>query len=70
MKTGDRVKITYKGRTVEGRVVLASKNQQSLMLGFDAMLGGYVGTMPVLMDLMEDTYRDLIEGEEVNIVPV
>jgi hypothetical protein len=42
--------------------MLASENSKSLMLQFDAMLGGYVGMMPVLW--VNDHYADLIEGEE------
>jgi hypothetical protein len=35
-KTGDDVLIEYDGRTVEGRVILASPNSVSLMLGFES----------------------------------
>ena len=67
LRTGSRVLITYKGRELEGRVVLASENQQSLMLEFDGMLGGYVGSMPVLFEPGDDGYRDLIEQELVEV---
>ena len=36
------------------------------MLGFDAMLGGFIGMMPVLKDDF-GTYRDLIEAEPVEV---
>lgn len=68
MKTGDRVRITYEGRTVFGHIKLASKNQRSLMLSFEAILGGYVGMMPVL--LSGESYRDLLNMHEVKLDPV
>ncbi len=69
-KQGDRVRITYKGRMVPGVVFLASDNGFSLMLSFQAMLGGYVGTMPVLWDEIEPGgYKDLIEWQPVLIEP-
>jgi hypothetical protein len=65
LRKGSRVLITYKGREVEGWVIVASDNQHSLMLGFDAMLGGFVGMMPVLDN--GDGYRDLVEHEPVEV---
>ena len=64
---GQAVRITYRGKTVDGWIVLASANNRSLALGFDAMLGGWVGKMPVLMDEGHFVYRDLIEGQLVGI---
>lgn len=68
MKTGDLVLIAYEGRKVPGRIVLASQNEASLMLEFEAILGGCVGMMPVLRD-EEGTYRDLINHRPVEIEP-
>jgi hypothetical protein len=51
----DAVEITCDGRTVEGKVIFASSNGLSLMLGFDALLNGHAGMMPVTM-------RDSISG--------
>jgi hypothetical protein len=68
MKTGDPIWIDYEGRTVEGTIMLASDNQLSLMLGFDAMLGGHLGMMPVLRD-GDGVYRSIITGEAVAIAP-
>lgn len=48
--TGDKARVTFDGRTVDAVVILASANGVSLMLAFDAMLGGYVATMPVLYE--------------------
>lgn len=68
MKTGDPVLIGYDGRTVEGTIMLASENELSLMLGFEAMLGGHLGMMPVLRD-DGGVYRSIITGEAVAVVP-
>jgi hypothetical protein len=37
------------------------------MLEFEAILGGHVGMMPVMM--MDGVYRSIITGEAVAIVP-
>jgi hypothetical protein len=66
MKTGDLVTITYDGRTVAGVVKLASGNGASLMLEFEAILGGFVGMMPALRD-DAGTYRDLVFHKPVAI---
>lgn len=47
-KSGERVRITVERRTVEAVVVFASPNGKAMMLAFDAMLVGHVGSMPVL----------------------
>lgn len=57
-KTGERVEIGFAAKTVIGKVLLASSNGRSLMLEFDAMLGGYAGMMPVLEE--GGQFRDLI----------
>ena len=67
-RQGDNVQITYEGRTVDGVVFLASENSRSLILSFQAMLGGYVSSMPVLAD-EDGTYADLITGQPVEIRP-
>jgi hypothetical protein len=65
-KTGDRVRVTFGGRTARGVVELASKNGRSLMLFCeDAMLGGYVERIPVLWTGV--TFTDLIRSEAVEI---
>ena len=65
-KTGDAVEISHNGRTVEGTVILASSNGLSLMLQFEAMLGGHVGMMPVTMTDGENGFS-IIDGTEVVI---
>lgn len=64
-KTGERVRITFAGRTVVGHVVLASPNGRSLFLKFEAILGGHVGGMPALED--DGVFRSLITHEEVKL---
>jgi hypothetical protein len=66
MKTGDPVSIRFGDRTVEGTILLASDNGKSLMLGFEAMLGGHLGMMPVLRD-EAGVYRSIITGEPVAV---
>lgn len=46
--TGDEVVIECDGQRVAGTVLLASPNGKSLVLGFEAILDGHVGMMPVL----------------------
>ena len=47
-KTGDKVRVKHEGREVDGEVMLSSGNGRALVLSFEAILGGHVGTMPVL----------------------
>jgi hypothetical protein len=63
---GDAIEVTCEGRTVEGEVIMASANSLSLMIGFEAMLGGHVGMMPVMM---RDAHNgsSIIDGTEVTI---
>jgi hypothetical protein len=64
---GQAVKITYQGRTEPGVVLLASPNGLALVLEFEAVLGGYVGTMPVLWDERASAFLDLITRCTVRI---
>lgn len=67
LKTGDHVLIGYADRwSVPGIVKLASPNGKSLMLQFEALLGGYAGLMPVLQR-DDGSYRDLLMGKPVHI---
>jgi hypothetical protein len=65
---GDILQVTCKGRTVEATVLLASPNDVSLMLGFEAILEGHVGMMPVLLG-EDGTYRSIANNVEVEIGP-
>ena len=62
--TGETVRITCAGRTLVGEIVFASGNGRSLMLGFEAILEGHVGMMPVLRD-DDSTYRSIMNGVAV-----
>lgn len=65
MKRGDFVWMERGDLRVKAMVVLASENEDSLMLMFDAMFDGYVGMMPVLRE--NGVYRDLMKGEAVKL---
>ena len=65
---GNRVLVTYQGRTVRAYVFTASDNGLSLMLLLDSHLGMYDLLMPVIW--LEDGYTDLLNAQEVNIQPL
>jgi hypothetical protein len=52
--------------TCAGTVLLASANGRSLMLGFDAILLGHVGMMPVLLG-DDGVFRSVATGDEVRL---
>jgi len=62
----DEIEIDSDGRTVDGIVIFASPNGISLMLGFEALLGGHAGIMPVTMRDAA-TGVSIIDGTEVTI---
>lgn len=64
---GAQLTVTYQGQTTRAVALLASDNHQSAMLGFDAMLGGYLGMMPILWNEQRGIYLDLIVGAEVTV---
>jgi hypothetical protein len=66
VKTGDRVLLTFEGRTVEATVIMVSDNQRSLALEFDALVSGYAGKMPLLSD-ERGQYRDLLLGRKAQV---
>lgn len=68
MKTGDKVWIGCENRFVEGEILLASENEKSLMLGFEAILCGHVGMMPVLKG-PNGAYRSLVGNHPVSVAP-
>ena len=49
-RQGDHVMIAIGPDSTPGWVTLASGNGKSLMLEFEAILHGHVGTMPVLLE--------------------
>lgn len=62
---GDQVRITFRGKTVAGEVLMVSANRLSLTLMFDGDLSGYSNLMPVLW--LEDRFVDLLTAEAVTI---
>ena len=67
-KKGQAVTITMEGRTIDAKIILASGNNKSLAVSFDALFGGYVGMMPILYDDEKKFYKDLVQGRELQIV--
>lgn len=65
-RRGDYAHVTYKGRTVIAFVAMATPDGKSLILMFDAMLGGYVGAMPV--GWVNDRYEDVMTGGLVHLM--
>lgn len=63
----DRVQITCNGQSVTGLVMLASENSKSLMLGFDGMLDGHLGMLPVLMG-NDGEYYSLMSGNLITVL--
>lgn len=66
-KQGERVVITYGGRTVSGRVERASESGTAVMLAFQALLGGFAGHMPALWNPRLGEYQDIIVGGLVEL---
>jgi hypothetical protein len=66
-RTGDAVKITCEGRTVSGSVKLGSGNGRSLMLEFDAILGGCCGMMPVIWDEQTHSFHSIVNDLPVEV---
>jgi hypothetical protein len=60
-KKGEPVLIRCEGRAVDGTVLIASPNGRSLVLVFEAILGGHVALMPVFQG-DDDVYRGLGSG--------
>lgn len=63
--TGDQVRITYDGQTLNGEIFLACSTGLSITVTFNGRLGSYSGLMPLLW--MDDHYVDLVSGNPVTI---
>jgi hypothetical protein len=67
--SGDKCQVTCAGRTVDGVIIMISENQISAFIEFEAMLGGHVGTMPIIArtstDAARGIYHSIIDGTEV-----
>jgi len=66
LRTGEHVFIVCQGKRVEATVMLVSENGTPLMLGFDAILDGHLGMMPVLRD-EDGVYRSVLTGIDITI---
>ncbi len=64
---GDRVLIKCGGRDTPAQVFMASSNGRALALFFDAIIEGFVGSMPVLWDAEAATFRSIIGGIAVGL---
>lgn len=66
LENGDEVAVTCGDRTVPANVVMVSSNQVSILLSFEAMLGGHAGMMPATRwDMERNAYRSIIDGTEI-----
>jgi hypothetical protein len=61
---GDEI-LTCDGRTVPGKIEIASANAVSLMISFEALLHGHAGMMPLL--LHDGGYRSIEDGVAVTL---
>jgi hypothetical protein len=68
-RQGDRVLIAIGSDSTPGVVILASPNGRSLMLEFEAVLHGHVGTMPVLKE-EDGCFRSIVTQEVVELTPL
>jgi hypothetical protein len=66
LRKGDEVQIRCTGKSITGTVLMASSNGKSLMLGFEAIIDGHVGMMPVLQD-DDGTYHSIVTGIQVEL---
>jgi hypothetical protein len=66
-RTGDAVMIRRGEAQVAGEVILASPNGASLILGFEAIFDGHVGTMPVLRE-DDGQYVSIADGRVVELI--
>ncbi len=69
IKKGDSVNLVCEGRRVAAQVVMASPNQKSLAVTFEAILAGHVGMMPLSREGDSGPYHSFINGVEVIVEP-
>jgi hypothetical protein len=63
-RIGDAVTIECDGIAIPGEVKFASPNGVSLMLGFEAIIDGHVGSMPVLQG-EDGSFTSIMTGTPV-----
>ena len=66
-KTGEELRVKCEGRTVNAHVILASRNGGSLAIGFEAILAGHAGMMPLLWNQRERRFESLF-GHVVELI--
>lgn len=64
-REGDAVRVVHDGKSVTGLVTMASENGISLVVAFDDMLGGHVGSMPLLWH--DGEFRSLFCGKPTEL---
>jgi hypothetical protein len=64
--SGQKLRLTYQGRTVDAVVVFGSENKKSLMVEFDALLDGCPGMMAIATE-DDGTTRNLLSWHVVEI---
>ena len=69
MKRGDVVRLVHEGVSVDAFVALASENGASLLVMFDALLDGCVGSMPLYRG-GDGQYRNIMTGTPITVEEV
>jgi hypothetical protein len=67
LRRGDFIRLRAEGREVDAMVTLASPNGRALMVMFDARLGGWVASMPILCE--DDGTWHALDGMFVEVLP-
>jgi hypothetical protein len=63
-QAGDDLVLIYRDRSEPATVILATPNGKTLLLSFDALLGGHAGAMPVQAD-DDGEFWSAVSGEPV-----
>lgn len=63
-KTGDACTVTAEGRSVPGKILLASGNGLSLFVEFEAILHGHVGQAPLSWEPRLGEFVSIATGRE------
>ncbi len=65
LEKDDAIVITCGDRTLPAKVEMISNNQVSILISFEALLGGHAGMMPATRwDTARNAYRSIIDGTE------
>jgi hypothetical protein len=69
MKTGDAIFIKYAGSSARGSVSLVSPDGRAMMLQFNAKLGSFMGSMPVVLH-DDGVFHEVVTGSPVEVEAV